>query len=104
MGIGRVNSTATPRQLEWSAVSGTAVLLLLILLSAFAVIHSSHACRQLYTQLQVLEASRWHLQEDHGRLLLEQSTWASHYRVEKVAEGELGMSPPALESRAVIAP
>lgn len=71
-------------------------LLVLILVSAFATINSTHACRALYTQLQVLESSQWYLQEDYGRLLLEQSTWASHYRVEKVARGDLGMTAPDL--------
>ena len=73
-----------------------AILLLLVLASAFATIYSTHACRALYTQLQVLESSQWYLQEDYGRLLIEQSTWASHYRVEKVARGELGMVAPDL--------
>lgn len=81
---------------------GLAVLVLLILVSAFATIHSTHACRALYTQLQELESSQWYLQEDYGRLLLEQSTWASHYRVEKVARGDLGMSAPDLEHFKVI--
>lgn len=74
-----------------------AALLVLVLVSAFGAIHSTHACRALYTQLQVLESSQWYLQEDYGRLLLEQSTWASHYRVEKVALGDLGMAAPDLE-------
>ena len=34
-----------------------AAVLLLIMLSAFATIYSTHACRALYTQLQVLESS-----------------------------------------------
>jgi cell division protein FtsL len=42
------------------------------------------------------------LQEDYGRLLLEHSTWASHYRVEKVAAEELGMQPPALAQLKVV--
>jgi cell division protein FtsL len=69
---------------------------MLVVLSAFAIVHSTHACRALYAKLQVLESSQWYLQEDYGRLLLEQSTWASHYRVEKVARGELGMVAPDL--------
>jgi len=80
-----------------------ATLLVLVLLSAFATIYSTHACRALYTQLQVLESSQWYLQEDYGRLLLEQSTWASHYRVEKVARGDLGMGAPDLAQYKVIA-
>ena len=81
------------RRLAWLS-AGTLVL---VLASAFAVIHSSHACRELYASLRELESSQWYLQEDYGRLLLEQSTWASHYRVEKVARNELGMLPPPLE-------
>jgi cell division protein FtsL len=92
------------RELEVSRplLTFNAVLLLLVLVSAFATIHSTHACRALYTQLQVLESSQWYLQEDYGRLLLEQSTWASHYRVEKVARGDLGMTAPDLAQYKVI--
>jgi cell division protein FtsL len=32
--------------------------------------------------LQSLEAERWYLEEEYSRLLLEQSTWASHHRIE----------------------
>ncbi len=79
-----------------------AALLALVLISAFGTIYSTHACRALYTQLQDLESSQWYLQEDYGRLLLEQSTWASHYRVEKVARGDLGMGAPNLAQYKVI--
>jgi cell division protein FtsL len=84
------------RQTSRELVVCNAVLALLVVFSAFAIVHSTHACRALYAQLQILESSQWYLQEDYGRLLLEQSTWASHYRVEKVARGELGMTAPDL--------
>jgi cell division protein FtsL len=77
-------------------------LLLVLLVSALAVIQSSHHCRQLYAQLQQLEADQWYLHEDYGRLLLEQSTWASHYRVERVAKRELNMEAPALQELKVV--
>ena len=77
--------------------------LLLIVISAFTTIYSTHACRALYTQLQILESSRWYLQEDYGRLMLEQSIWASHRRVENVAREELGMGAPDLAAYKVIA-
>lgn len=78
------------------------VVLGVVALSAFAVIQSTHACRSLYSKLQVLEADQWYLQEDYGRLLLEESTWASHYRIERVARGELGMSEPDLARYVVV--
>ena len=79
-----------------------ALSLSLVLLSAFAVILSAPACRELYTMLQELESDQWYLQEDYGRLLLEQSTWASHYRVGKVARGELGMIAPQIDRLRVV--
>ncbi|MFT6958762.1 MAG: cell division protein FtsL [Halieaceae bacterium] len=93
----------TPAYSRGSLLAAAAALVA-VLLSAFGVIYSSHACRQLYAQLQDLEAGQWYLQEDYSRLLLEQSTWASHYRVEKVATTELGMGPPALEQLMVVSP
>ena len=88
--------------LQSLALFGT--LLALVLGSAFGVIHSSHDCRRLYAVLHQLEADQWYLQEDYGRLLLEQSTWASHYRVERVATRELNMQAPELEGLKVVRP
>lgn len=79
-----------------------AVVLLLIVASAFATIFSTHACRALYLQLQELEAANWYFQDDYGRLVLEQSVWASHHLVEKVARTELSMDAPNLADYKVI--
>ena len=87
-------------RLAWASCA----LGVLILVSSFAVIHSTHACRELYAQLQVLESSRWYLQEDYGRLLLEQSTFASHRRVEEAAQGVLNMATPDLARIRVVTP
>ncbi|NQX90295.1 MAG: cell division protein FtsL [Halioglobus sp.] len=75
----------------------------MVLLSAFATIYSTHACRALYARLQTLESDQWYLQEDYGRLVLEQSTQASHYRVESIARGDLGMTEPDLGQYKVVA-
>ena len=93
-----------------SAVSGSSVRLAwinagvigLIVICAFGVIQTSHACRQLYAQLQILEASRWYMEEDFGRLLLEQSTWASYHRIEQVAGRDLNMQPPGIADMKVV--
>lgn len=81
-----------------------ASLLALILSSAFAVIHSTHSCRALYAELQKLESRQWHLKEDYGRLLIEQSYLASHVKVESKARDKLNMAPPALAAFKVIQP
>jgi cell division protein FtsL len=97
-GATTVDTGKSDRELVWL----NAGLLLLVLCSTFAVIHSTHVCRAMYASLQELESSQWYLQEDYGRLLLEHSTWASHYRVEKVAAEELGMQPPELAQLRVV--
>ena len=96
----RVSETGArdDRGLRWVNLG----LAALVIVSAFSVIHSTHACRELYTHLQELEARQWYLQEDYGRLLLEESTWASHYRVERVARGELKMAEPDLSRYRVL--
>lgn len=98
VGATTVDTGKISRELVWL----NAGLVMLILCSTFAVIHSTHACRAMYARLQELESSQWYLQEDYGRLLLEHSTWASHYRVEKVAAQELGMQPPGLDHLKVV--
>jgi cell division protein FtsL len=92
----------TEQRVSRPQLFGVIALVLLILTSSFATIYSTHACRALYTQLQELESSQWYLQEDYGRLVLEQSTWASHYRVEKVARADLGMTAPDLAKIKVV--
>jgi cell division protein FtsL len=94
----RLDSAQPGRQLAWL----NAALVLLILASTFAVIHTTHNCRAMYARLQDLESSQWYLQEDYGRLLLEHSTWASHHRVEKVALEKLGMQAPGLAQHKVV--
>lgn len=74
------------------------VALLLVAASALAVVYSSHQSRRLFSELQVLKREGMVLQEEWGRLLLEQSTWASHDRIQRLAEEKLSMGPPREES------
>jgi cell division protein FtsL len=83
---------------------GITALLMAALLSALAVIASSHRCRELYATLQSVEAQQWYLQEEFGRLLLERSTWAAPRRVESVADAALGMMPPELDRLRLVSP
>ncbi|MFT5709930.1 MAG: cell division protein FtsL [Halioglobus sp.] len=104
MGKAKVNPTPAAIELHSNTrlVWLNAATMCLIVVCAFGVIQTSHACRQLYAQLQILEASRWYMEEDYGRLLLEQSTWASYRRIEQVAEHDLGMQPPAITDMKVL--
>jgi len=77
-------------------------LLVLIVLSALAVIYSTYKSRQLFSALQQEYRHEVQLEERWGRLLLEQSTWASHVRVEQLAMSELKMKVPQPSSIRVV--
>ncbi|MBW2940216.1 cell division protein FtsL [Zhongshania aquimaris] len=77
-------------------IGGVAVplLILLVIISCIAVVQSSHKSRKLFGQLQDLRRDAMLLEEDWGRLLLEQSTWASPDRVQDMAVQKLKMQAP----------
>ena len=69
-------------------------LLALIVLSSLALVTSQHQARKLYNELQVELASAKRFEEEMGRLQIEQSTWSTPTRIEKVARERLGMRLP----------
>ena len=66
-------------------------LVIMIMASAVGVIYAKHRNRMLYVDLRELQSQRDDLNIDWGRLQLEQSTWATHGRIEAVARKKLGM-------------
>lgn len=80
----------------------TALLWLAVLVSALAVIDTSHRCRQLYASLTELEREENALQVEWGRYLLEASSWASLNRVEAEAREKLGMRIPEIEEMVMV--
>jgi len=73
---------------------GFGVLFLAVLISAFGVIYSKHHSRSLFMALQVELAERDSLNVEWGQLQLEQSTWATHGRIEETARQRLNMTLP----------
>ena len=71
-----------------------------VFLSAVEVVIARHDTRKLFVEIQVLEKDRDNLNEEWGRLQLEQSTWATDARIESVSKTELHMIEP--ETRAVM--
>lgn len=70
------------------------VMLFLVLASCIALVQTSHKGRRMFSDLQDLRREAMQLEEEWGRLLLEQSTWASPDRVQSLAEKDLGMQAP----------
>lgn len=77
-------------------------VLFLLLLSAttatgLGVVYSTYTGRQLLNTLQQMEQRRNRLQDQWGRLLLEQSSMVAQGRVEETAIAELGMEAPDMK-------
>lgn len=62
--------------------------------SALAVIYTKHESRKLFVELEELTTDRDELNIEWGRLQIEQSTWATHARIEKVAVEDLQLARP----------
>jgi cell division protein FtsL len=62
---------------------------------ALSVVTSQHKARKLYVELQQEHELAKRLEVEWGQLQLEQSTWAMHARIEKIASGQLMMRVPS---------
>lgn len=71
-------------------------LLLLAVLVACAVslVTSRHQARNLFVELERQQAQSRAYDVEYGQLQLEQSTWATPGRIEKVAREQLKMQAP----------
>lgn len=72
----------------------TASLVLLVVISALALVNTTHRSRDLFNELQQEQRREWALDEDWERLLLEQGTLAAYERVSQTAENRLDMVMP----------
>ena len=81
-----------------------AVLWVAVLASALGVVYAKHEARSRFYELQQLVKARDDLDIEWGQLQLEQSTWATHGRVERVAHDELGMITPAAADLRIVQP
>jgi cell division protein FtsL len=72
----------------------TLLLLAVLIGCALALVTSQHRARKLYVELQKEQELTRQLDVEWGQLQLEQSTWAMHARIEKVATQALGMRVP----------
>ena len=63
-------------------------------LSAMALVYTKHESRKLFVELEQLTHERDQLNIEWGQLQIEQSTWATHARIEQVATDDLALMRP----------
>ena len=73
----------------------TFVFAVVCVLSAIALVYTKHESRKLFVELEALTQERDELNIEWGQLQIEQSTWAQHARIEKVATDDLALVRPA---------
>ena len=80
------------------------ILLVVLVACALSVVTSQHKARKLYVELQKEQELAKQIEVEWGQLQLEQSTWAMHARIEKIATGQLMMRVPPPSRVQVVAP
>jgi cell division protein FtsL len=70
------------------------VLLGVLVGCALMLVTSQHQSRKLYVELQKEQELAKQLDVEWGQLQLEQSTWATHARIEQIASRNLSMRLP----------
>jgi cell division protein FtsL len=80
------------------------VLWVATLASAAGAIYSKHRARELFVELERLNARRDNLEIEWGQLQLEQSAWSTHAFVENVAGTKLRMAMPPPKDIELVTP
>lgn len=86
---------------RWMVIT---VLLLMVIGTALAVVYARHETRRTFVSLQAAQTTRDEMNIEWGRLQLEQSTWATHVRIDKLAREKLGMKIPSTDNIVIIKP
>jgi cell division protein FtsL len=81
-----------------------AILWCTVLGTSLGVIYAKHEARSRFNELQQLTKQRDDLDIEWGQLQLEQSTWATHGRVERVAREDLRMVIPQATDLRIVQP
>jgi cell division protein FtsL len=110
-GLGRAQSGRARRALSFEstglkpellALAAVLCLAIVVVASGVLVVGAEHEARQLFVELEELNRERDRLQVDWGRLQLEQSTWATHARIESLAREQLNLEEPADDELIVV--
>jgi cell division protein FtsL len=72
--------------------------------SAAGAIYCKHRAREMFVELEQLNARRDNLEIEWGQLQLEQSAWSTQAFVERVANTKLHMEMPPPKEIEIVAP
>lgn len=86
------------RQSKKALVSCSVSAWVFVLLSSVAVVYVTYDTRKQFNELELLRLEKNSLQIAWRQYLLEESTWGTYSRVERLATKQLNMSMPNTQS------
>ncbi len=75
-----------------------------LFVSAVALVYVQHYRRMQFVELRKLQQERDAMQVEWGQLKLEQSTWATHERIERLALDKLDLRIPTAAEVVLVSP
>lgn len=86
-----------------AALIAALVVAVAVVVSGLLIVTAEHKSRQLFREHEELKREEARLQIDWGRLQLEQSTWATHARIESLASERLELVVPDEDQVVIVA-
>lgn len=80
------------------------ILICAVLVSAISVVGTQHEARAVFMEIEQLKKQRDLLNEEWGRLQIEQGTWSLDDRIERMVREDLDMLVPNNGSRVFLVP
>jgi cell division protein FtsL len=87
---------------EWRELAFATSLACAVVGSGLLLIGAEHDARQLFIELEELNREQDRLQIEWGRLQIEQSTYATHARIESLVRERLRLGAPQPEQIVVV--
>ncbi len=85
-------------------VRANLLLLAVLVACALSLVTSRYQARKLFVDLERAQSEARAFETEYGQLQLEQSTWATPSRIEKIARSDLRMQLPAATRIQVVPP
>ncbi len=95
--VARQNALSISKGMLINAALSSAVIL-----SAFGVIYVKDLNRRLFIQYQNLQQVQAQEMSRFSKLLLEQSTWSTQARIQRIAQHDLGMQLPTTANTVLV--
>lgn len=90
------------QKLKWKQTLQKIALIILVLVSAFSVVYIKDLHRRMFMVYQSLQDEQTQIHVEWGKLLLDQTSWSTQARIQKIATERLGMQAPMQDQVTIV--